>query len=101
VELSIVSENGMEVVHTEMVPYDKFKRGEMRWTTIPFEEPVSVPQKFWVVVEFNAEQTKGVYVSYDTSTGGKYSRTGVPGGEMKEVSFGGDWMIQAVLTKPE
>ncbi len=101
VEISVVSEDGTEIVHTEFVPYSKFKRGESRWTTIPFEEALTVPEKFWVIVEFNAQRTKGVFVSYDSSTDGKRSKIGVPGGESKEVSFKGDWMIQAILSKPE
>ena len=100
-EFSIVSEDGSEIIHQEDVPYSSFKRGVSRWTTIRFQEPVEVPKAFWVILDFDAHQTKGVYVSYDTSTGGKHSRTGVPGGEMKEVNTGGDWMIRAILSKPE
>jgi len=99
-EFSIVSEDGSEVIHQEDVPYSTFKRGESRWTTVRFQEPLKVPEKFWIIMDFNAEQTKGVYVSFDTSTGGAHSRTGVPGGDMKEVRTGGDWMVQAVLSKP-
>lgn len=100
-EFSIVSDDGSEVIHQEDVPYSSFKRGDTRWTTIRFEEPVTVPSAFWVILDFNAEQTKGVYISYDTSTGGEHSRTGVAGGEMAEVKTGGDWMVQAILSKPE
>ncbi len=100
VEVSVVSHDGVDVIHTELVPYAKFKRGDARWTTIRFEEPLDVPAKFWVIVDFNAERTKGVYVSYDTSTKGKHSKTGVPGGKSQAVTFGGDWMVQAMLTKP-
>lgn len=101
IEVTIVSADEKDVVHTEAVPYAKFKRGENRWTTIEFKEPAKVPEKFWVIVDFNAEATKGVYLSFDTSTGGKHSRTGLPGASSKPVTIGGDWMIQAVLTKPE
>lgn len=100
-EFSVVSDDGSEVIHQEGIPYATFKRGESRWTTVKFSEPVTVPEKFWVIMDFNAEQTKGVYVSFDTSTGGVHSRTGIPGGEMKDVSTGGDWMVQAILTKAE
>ena len=100
-EFTIVSDDGSEVVHQEAVPYSKFKRGESRWTTVRFEEPVEVPSAFWVVLDFDAQQTKGVYVSYDTSTEGEHSRTGVPGGEMKAVNTGGDWMVHAILSKPD
>ena len=101
VEISIVSEDGSDVVHTEFVPYAKFKRGTSRWMTIPFADEVEVPETFWVILDFNAAATKGVYVSYDSATGGEHSRTGLPGGESKPVSFQGDWMVQAILTKAE
>ena len=101
IEVTIVSEDGTDVVHTEFVPYATFRRGESRWTTIRFEENIEVPETFWVITEFNAERTKGVYVSYDSDSDGENSRTGVPGGEPTEVDFEGDWMIQAILTKPE
>lgn len=101
VEVSLVSDDEATVVHTELVPYAKFKRGESRWTTIEFKEALAVPDKFWVIFDFNAEATKGVYLSYDTSTGGQHSKTGVAGGASQAVTTGGDWMIQALLTKPD
>jgi hypothetical protein len=101
VEISIVSGDETEVVHTEFVPYAKFKRGESRWLTLPFKEEVVVPETFWVIVDFNAEQTKGVYLSFDTSSGGQHSKTGVPGGTSAQVTTGGDWMVQALLTKSQ
>lgn len=101
VTFSILSEDGSEVLHAEMVPYAKFKRGESLWTTIALKDPIDVPDKFWVVAEFNAEQTKGVYLSYDTSTGGIHSKVGLPGQDSSEVTTGGDWMIQAILTLPK
>ena len=101
IEVTIISDDGTDIIHTEFVPYSTFKRGESRWTTIRFDESVEVPETFWVVLEFNAERTKGVYVSYDSSSDGKHSRTGVPGGEPKKLKFEGGWMIQAILDKPE
>lgn len=100
VKIYLLSDDEATVVHTELVPYAKFQRGENQWTTITFKMPVEVPEKFWVTVDFNAEQTKGVYLSFDTSTEGKHSKTGLPGQESKPVATSGDWMIQAVLTKP-
>jgi len=100
-EFTIVSDDGSEVVHSEQVPYSTFKRGESRWTTIRLKDPVKVPKAFWVIMDFDAQQTKGVYVSFDSSTGGTHSKLGVPGGEMKDVSTGGDWMVQAILSTPE
>ncbi|MBL9162037.1 MAG: hypothetical protein JNL18_04760 [Planctomycetaceae bacterium] len=51
------------------------------------------------MLNFNAEATKGVYVSYDTSTNGEHSRVGFNDQDAKETAFGGDWMVQAVLAK--
>jgi len=100
VAISIVSADETHLVHAESVPHAKFERGKSRWIAIKFEEPVKVPGKFWLIVDFDAERTKSVYVSYDTSTGGMHSRTGVPGEKSKAVSFPGDWMVQAMFTKP-
>ena len=101
VEVSIVTEDNGDVLHSELVPYSRFRRGESRWTTIAFEDPIEVPTSFWVILDFNAERTKGVYVSYDSSTDGSHSKVGLPGASSKAVGFAGDWMVQAILTKPE
>jgi hypothetical protein len=100
VEINILNEDMTDVLHTELVPYKLFKRQqEARWTMIPLKEPVDVPAVFWVVFNFNAERTKGVYVSYDTSTKGEHSRVGLNDQDAKETDFQGDWMIQAILAK--
>lgn len=100
VEINILSEDMTEVIHTELVPYRLFKRqAEARWAMIPLDEPVDVPSTFWVVLNFNAEATKGVYVSYDTSTKGEHSRVGFNDQDAKGTEFAGDWMIQAILAK--
>jgi hypothetical protein len=89
-----------EVLHTELVPYSLFKRVEKnRWTHLPFRDPVEVPKTFWVVLNFNAEKTKGVYVSYDTSTKGEYSKIGLTEEDARATDFGGDWMIQVLLAE--
>jgi hypothetical protein len=61
---------------------------------LKFSRPLELPKNFWVAIDFRAGRTKGVYLSYDTSTGGKFSRVGLPGMEAKETDFGGDWMVQ-------
>lgn len=95
-QVYILDKQFLEVA-TEDVPYRLFQRGNPQWVSIRFKEPVEVPEEFWVCVNFNAEQTKGVYVSYDTSTGGEHSKIGLPGGKTKNVDFGGDWMIRIDL----
>ena len=88
-----------EVVRTEMAPYSLFERGAEKWVDVKFPKPLEVPKDFWVSVDFRAGRTKGVYVSYDTSTDGKRSRVGLPGMEAKPTDFAGDWMIEVVLAK--
>lgn len=95
--VTLLDADGTGVLHTELVPYAKFKRGESKWMVIPFKKPVEVGKEFWVTLDFKAEARKGVYVSYDTSTGGQHSRIGLPGQEAREVDFDGDWMIQALM----
>jgi hypothetical protein len=101
VEITLLGEDMTEVLHTELVPYALFKRtSQNRWTFVPFKEPVEIPKKFWVVLNFNAEQTKGVYVSYDSSTKGDYSRIGFSEEDSRETDFSGDWMVKVLLAKP-
>ena len=95
-----MSKDRKRILHTEMAPYSLFKRGPESWVEVKFESPVEgLPKSFWLVLDFRAGQTKGVYVSFDTTTGGKFSRTGLPGLASSEVSFGGDWMITGVFAE--
>ena len=95
----VLADDGTTVLHTEAIPYARFERGESKWNELKFQKPVQVPKAFWIVVDFDAAATKGVYVSYDTSTGGEHSRTGLPGKESKPAPFRGDWMIRAYLAE--
>ena len=95
-----LDEDMKKVLHVEKAPYSSFKRGASKWTTIRFKKPIEVPSKFWIGLDFNAERTKGVYVSYDTSTEGKYSRIGLPPDqEARQTKFAGDWMVQVMMVK--
>ena len=95
-----LNEDGSKIIHTEKVPYKKFKdRGKEKWVRIGLDKPVELPKKFWVVLAFDAKQTKGVYVSYDTSTGGKHSKVGLPNKPAAKVDFKGDWMIRVDVEK--
>jgi RNA polymerase sigma-70 factor (ECF subfamily) len=87
------------IIHTEMAPYSLFKRGSEEWVEVKFESPLAdLPKSFWVVLDFRAAQTKGVYVSFDTATGGKFSRVGLPGTSSSPVNFSGDWMIEGIFS---
>lgn len=64
---------------------------------VKFKGAIELPKSFWLVLNFHAESTKGVYVSYDTSTKGVHSRIGLPGDDKPlPVNFGGDWMVQVI-----
>ncbi|MCL2105059.1 MAG: hypothetical protein FWH21_08435 [Kiritimatiellaeota bacterium] len=89
----------MTVLHTEKAPYKLFGREEAKWVNVSFKQSVAAPTTFWVCLDFNAEHTKGVYVSYDTSTGGQHSKIGLPGKESEDITFAGDWMIQVTVSK--
>jgi hypothetical protein len=102
-EITFLNDDQSEILHAEAAPYHLFKRGKEQWIRVLFDKPVELPQTFWVALNFNAQQTKGVYVSYDTSTGGEHSRVGLPGNDEppKETEFGGDWMVQVMLNRPD
>lgn len=96
IQIHFVSEDESEVIATRLVPYSRFERGDETWVIVIFDQPVKALSTFWVSCDFRAQQTKGVYVSYDTSTGGKWSRIGIPALESKPTSFDGDWMIEVI-----
>jgi len=94
-----LTEDRKRILHTEMAPYSLFERGPEGWVDVTFERPVELPRTFWVALDFRPHQTKGVYVSYDTSTGGRHSLVGLPGLPTSRFRRGGDWMIEAVLAE--
>ena len=95
-----MSGDGEEILHTEAAPYRLFQRGKNKWVTVRLKQPLEVPEAFWVVLNFHAERTKGVYVSYDTSTKGEFSRIGLAGDEKpRKTDFEGDWMVQVLMAK--
>jgi RNA polymerase sigma-70 factor (ECF subfamily) len=95
----VLSEDLAEVVATQMATYSLFARGPEQWVEVSFPRPVDVPKSFWIVLDFRAGPTKGVYISYDTSTGGEHSRMGLPGIKPRETNPRGDWMIEALLAQ--
>jgi hypothetical protein len=59
--------DGKEVLSTQMAPYSLFERGDEKWVAVQFSKSVEVPKEFWIALDFRAAQTKGVYVSFDTT----------------------------------
>ncbi|QDV81007.1 sigma-70 family RNA polymerase sigma factor [Botrimarina mediterranea] len=102
-EIAFLSEDRSEILAVEHAPYGLFRRGPEAWTTVKFDKPVvDLPEKFWVAINFNPGRTKGVYFSYDTSTGGERSMTGTSQqqpDQHKPVDFDGDWMASIVLER--
>ena len=83
-----------QVIKDFEFPYSLFKKGEPKWVRMK-SEFADLPQKFYLCVGFNPEQTKGVYVHYDKeSSGGSY--TGLPDNDFKDFADG-DWMIRAMV----
>ena len=91
--------NMTELLNARMAPYSLFERGTETWVDVKFREPIRVPEKFRVAIDFRAERTKGVYVSFDTSTKGNHSFAGLPGLPAEPAGIEGDWMIEAIVKK--
>ncbi|MCA9444834.1 MAG: hypothetical protein KC964_28875, partial [Candidatus Omnitrophica bacterium] len=92
-------EYGLAVQTVIEKPYSLFERGDPKWVDIDFEA-TKVPNKFWVLLDFNAHQTKGVYVHYDKSNEKSYSMKAVPDGKafhLEEIDKTWNWMIRAHL----
>jgi len=97
-----VCDGQMNVLKQYQRAYSTFDRGDPRWVIMPLER-VLLTDKFYVLIHFHAEKTKGVYVHYDTSVPEAHSWVGVWGGETKPMKDQSDWMIRAVIApgKPE
>lgn len=93
----ILNADQSEVTATRMAPYSLFERGDEKWVSIMFDKPVDFPADGWVVFDFRAGRTKGVFVSYDAESSGERSRVGLPGIEAKKVDFVGGWMIRPIV----
>lgn len=102
-EISFLSEDRSEVLAVERAAYGLFRRGAEKWTTVRFKAPVvDLPETFWIAIDFAPGRTKGVYLSYDSSTDGSRSMTGLvqqEPGEHQAATFGGDWMVSLVLER--
>ena len=72
--------------------YKMFQRGPSKWVKLR-TKPTRVPKEFVLCAGFNAQRTKGVYVSHD---GEGKSPVGLPG-RMAGHFTGGDWMIRVEL----
>lgn len=76
-------------------PYATVERGQERWYTLPVPR-VPVPERFFVALCFNPEQTKGVYLGFDENVKESHSYTGLPNRGFRAFSDG-DWMVRVYL----
>jgi hypothetical protein len=95
----VLTEDMAKDMAVEMAPYSLFDRGEERWVAIKFDKPIEFPKNSWLVLDFRAGRTKGVYVSYSTGNGSKRSKVGLPGIAAKDVDFEGNWMIRPLISQ--
>lgn len=93
--ITIASKDGTPI-HTELVPYGTFERGPETWVEMKLQKPVKVSGTFLVAFNFNAWQTKGIYVSYDSSQGCLHSYQGSIRNK-QPAETGGEWMIRALV----
>lgn len=77
-------------------PYAMFDRGEECWVVLGVDD-VEVPEQFGVAIDFNAHQTKGVYLGKDESVAKTHSYVGTPKSGFKPVEGQFDWMIRVRL----
>ena len=94
----ILCDANFKPIATFPFPYKTFARGNPKWVTLDVK-PTAVPKTFYVCVDFNPEQTKGVYVHHDAAAGDT-SFVGLPDDGKPGPFTKGDWMIRAVLQGP-
>ena len=91
-----IADENKDVIHTFEYPYALIKRGNPKWYMLK-TEPAILPEKFYLCVGFNPEQTKGVYLHHDDQASGQ-SYIGLPYDNEPFKPFEkGDWMIRAVV----
>jgi hypothetical protein len=86
-----------QVLHDLVYPYAMFERGDERWVVLGVDE-LKVPREFSIALDFNARQTKGVYVGKDESVEESHSSIGTPSKGFEPVDDKFDWMIRVHLT---
>ncbi len=80
---------------TGRIPYALFTY-EAQWVDVPLK-PVKVPAAFWVLINPNAHQYKGVYTHYDTDVQATHSKQGRIPEELSDLREKWDWMIRAYV----
>jgi hypothetical protein len=79
-------------------PYRLFPDYKECWHRIPID-PVKVPRRFYVCVNFNPTNSRGVFIHYDKSVKTSHSRWALPYTYNMDVDETYDWMIRPHLRK--
>ena len=87
----------MNVIEEVEAPYSRFQRGVWRWVFVDIPR-VEVPDEFYICVNFNPTQTKGVYVGFDENITESHSKYALPDSHLEDTRGRFDWMIRAVLS---
>ena len=101
-EITFLNDNLDEILLTETAPLSTLQTRSRNCGSASIStSPSNSPKLSGSRLNFNAQQTNGVYVSYDTSTKGEHSRVGLAGSEEAPTptDFNGDWMVQVLLAK--
>ena len=78
-------------------PYAKIARGPMQWYTLGLPA-TEVPERFYVALSFNPEQTKGIYLGLDKNVKKSHSYSGLPEEGFEPLDEPSDWMIRVYMT---
>ena len=70
------------------------RRGDLNWWTCDVD-PVEVSGQFYIFINFDANQSKGVYLNYDRANSGN-SFVGTAGEKPRDWDKG-DWMLRAIV----
>jgi RNA polymerase sigma-70 factor (ECF subfamily) len=90
-------DQNQKVLEQVSIPYRRIERGPLRWYTLDLPA-IEVPEKFFVAVWFNAEQTKGVFLGMDKKVQDTHSYAGLPDKGYHKVDQSYEWMIRAVVS---
>jgi hypothetical protein len=96
--LIYILDEKMKILHEKEYPYNSFKRGDMSWVALEMDS-IQVPEKFWIVLNFNAGRTKGIYVGKEKTASPGHSLKGTPEKGFSEKKENFEWMIRTYLEK--
>jgi hypothetical protein len=91
-----ICDQSLEPIITTDLPLEAFRRGRARWAEVDVK-PVKPTETFYVLVDFLATATRGIYLGIDSGSLG-HSFHAVPG-KIKDELSRGDWMIRVKGSK--